>query len=158
MGDGEGKSSKSKLGTCAARRPSSNLGGGTKFRGLVQASSLFFFIWINNYMKVTEKNIQGEVKRETDVYTVIDNAFLPNLTLSKTILHPNQKTSGHVHDDLDEVYFFISGTGQIKLDDDFIDVEQGSVILIKGGIFHQVFNKSAKTDLEFNCVFQQYTR
>ena len=57
-------------------------------------------------MKVNTQDIGGEIIRDTHVYQVIDNKFLSNLTLSKTILSPWQETSGHSHDGLEEVYFF----------------------------------------------------
>ena len=54
-------------------------------------------------MKVNKEDIGGELIRDTDVYQVIDNNLLNNLTLSKTILHPLHRTSGHSHEGLEEV-------------------------------------------------------
>ena len=107
---------------------------------------------------VTEANIGGKTVRKNDTYTVIDNSFLKNLTLSKTILHPNKHTNGHKHDGLDEIYFFKSGKGVIHLDNDEYNVQSGSIILIKEGIFHKVYNTSLTEDLVFICVFQAYER
>lgn len=109
-------------------------------------------------MKVSNNDIVGEVLRDNDTYTVIDNTFLNNLTLSKTVLKPLKHTNGHSHAGLEEIYFFLNGNGRIKLDDDFINVTSGDVILINEGVFHQVFNDSAENVLEFNCVFQKYDR
>lgn len=109
-------------------------------------------------MKINSNDIGGTVLRDTDVYKVIDNTFLNNLTLSKTILKPSNNTKGHSHSGLEEVYFFLSGKGRIKLDDEFIDVTSGDIILINEGVFHQVFNDSDEETLEFNCVFQKYER
>ena len=109
-------------------------------------------------MRVTQEDIAGEIIRDTEVYQVIDNKFLNNLTLSKTILYPTQKTSGHGHEGLEEVYFFKTGTGIMKLDDAEFPVMAGDIVLIPAGAFHQVFNNMADEDLEFVCVFQSYTR
>ena len=109
-------------------------------------------------MKVTTKNIGGETIRDTNVYQVIDNNFLNNLTLSKTILYPLQRTSGHNHEGLEEVYFFQHGKGRIQLDDDFRVVTAGDIVLIPAGAFHRVYNDSVEDNLEFICVFQRYER
>ncbi len=69
-------------------------------------------------MKVNKDDICGELIRDTHVYKVIDNKFLNNLTLSKTILNPLQQTGGHKHEGLEEVYFFIRGFGRMELDDE----------------------------------------
>ena len=95
--------------------------------------------------------------RDTDVYTVNDNNFLSNLTVSETILHPNKNTSGHKHAGLDEVYIFTSGSGFIEIDDKKIDVCVGSIICVNGGEFHKVFNNSS-CDLKFIAIFQKYNR
>ena len=113
-------------------------------------------------MKVNTQDIGGKTIRDTEVYQVIDNTLLNNLTLSKTILHPRQKTSGHSHPGLEEVYFFISGEGRMKLGIDnkveFYTVKPGDIVLIPDGAYHRVYNDTEDTDLEFVCVFQKYDR
>lgn len=108
-------------------------------------------------MKVTLKNIGGIEVKNNDTYRLTDNRLLPNLVLSKTELHVGKCTSGHQHDGLDEVYVFMQGTGYILVGPNKYDVEPGSVILIKGGEFHKVYNTGFEV-LEFNCVFQSYAR
>jgi len=102
----------------------------------------------------------GKVKRDTEVYVVTDNAFLKNLTVSQTVLHPGQSTKGHSHDGLDEVYIFISGQGWIELDGEKMRISAGDMVLISGGTFHRVFQgiDIPNKDLIFTCIFQQYTR
>ena len=109
-------------------------------------------------MRVNTEDIGGEIIRDTHVYQVIDNKFLNNLTLSKTVLHPWQETSGHSHPGLEEVYFFQSGTGRMQLDDEFINVTVGDIVLIPEGAFHKVYNDNQTDDLTFVCVFQSYER
>jgi oxalate decarboxylase/phosphoglucose isomerase-like protein (cupin superfamily) len=113
-------------------------------------------------MKVNTQDIGGEIIRDTDVYQVIDNTLLNNLTLSKTILHPHQKTSGHSHPGLEEVYFFVSGDGRMKIDRgnvvSFLKVKAGDIVLIPDGAYHRVYNDMTDEDLEFVCVFQKYER
>ena len=109
-------------------------------------------------MKINLFDIGGECIRDTEVYQVIDNKFLSNLTLSKTILYPLECTGGHSHEGLEEVYIFIKGSGRIQLDNEFISVQANDVILIPDGVFHKVYNDGINSNLEFVCVFQSYER
>lgn len=109
-------------------------------------------------MKVNKYDIGGRLIRDTGVYQVIDNKLLNNLTLSKTILYPLQRTGGHTHEGLEEVYFFQTGEGRMQLDDEFFKVKEGDIVLIPDGVYHRVYNDMVDEDLEFICVFQQYER
>jgi mannose-6-phosphate isomerase-like protein (cupin superfamily) len=109
-------------------------------------------------MKVNKEDIGGKLIRDTEVYQVIDNNFLNNLTLSKTILYPLQRTGGPSHDGLEEVYFFQYGEGRMQLDEEFIPVTGGDIVLIPAGAYHRVYNDLSDEDLEFICVFQKYER
>ena len=109
-------------------------------------------------MRVNKYDIGGKLIRDTGVYQVIDNKLLNNLTLSKTILYPLQRTGGHKHEGLEEVYFFQTGEGRMQLDDEFFKVKEGDIVLIPDGVYHRVYNDMVDEDLEFICVFQQYER
>lgn len=109
-------------------------------------------------MKVSLENIVGAVVKDDERYKVEDNTFLKNLTLSKTTLYADQETTGHSHDDLDEVYIFLFGTGYMIVDKLKFEVSEGDVILIPGGAFHKVHNDDIQEPLVFACVFQAYER
>tara|TARA_Y100000385_G_scaffold272235_1_gene312901 strand:+ start:258 stop:590 length:333 start_codon:yes stop_codon:yes gene_type:complete len=102
--------------------------------------------------KVTIKDIGGKVVKDNDVYTLQDNNFGNNLTLSSTFLRANQKTNGHTHAGQEEVYFFIKGKGEMTIDDDTFTVKEGDVICIEDGEFHKVYN-TGHMGLYFVCVF-----
>ena len=74
--------------------------------------------------KVTIDDVGGEVIKDTDVYTLQDNPFGNNLTLSSTHLRANQKTNGHSHAGQEEVYYFINGEGEMQVDPDPIPEEE----------------------------------
>ena len=80
--------------------------------------------------QVTIKDIGGEVIKDTDVYTIQDNVFGNNLTLSSTFLRANQKTTGHSHEGQEEVYMFISGEGEMQVDDNRFKVAKDDIIII----------------------------
>jgi len=104
-------------------------------------------------MKLKRENLDGAVVKQSDVYTVIDNTHLNNLVVSKTILHPAKSTSGHSHSGQEEVYYFVSGEGDMIVGSARFPVIPGDVVLIPDGKFHQVINTGALEDLIFICVF-----
>ena len=101
-------------------------------------------------MKIND--IEGQIVKEDDRYTVKDNTSLDNLVISTTTLHPDKSTSGHKHEGQEEVYIFIKGSGRMELDDKVFDVKEGDLILIEDGVFHRVHN-TGTTDLYMVCVF-----
>ena len=103
-------------------------------------------------MKLKIKNISNTITKKDDRYTVKDNSYLNNLVVSSTNLHPGKNTSGHFHSGQEEVYFFISGSGSMELNDKTFLVEANTVILIPDGAFHKVYN-TGNEDLYFVCVF-----
>ena len=109
-------------------------------------------------MKANLNKIQGKIIRDNEQYLLEDNSFLSNLTLSKTILHAKKATNGHKHDDLDEVYIFLEGSGGMQVDEEHFEVKENDVLLIPGGAFHKVFNHSRTSDLIFLSIFQSYER
>ena len=103
--------------------------------------------------KVSVKDIGGEVVKEDERYVVKDNRFGNSLVLSSTFLTAGKQTTGHFHVGQEEVYFFIKGSGQMKIDDSLFDVSEGDVVCINDGEFHQVFN-TTDYGLLFLCVFE----
>ena len=103
-------------------------------------------------MKVSVLDVGGEVVKKDERYTVKDNCALVNLVLSSTDLNPGKSTSGHSHAGQEEVYNFVKGTGEMKIDEEVFSVSEGDVVLIEDGKFHQVINNS-ENNLYFVCVF-----
>jgi mannose-6-phosphate isomerase-like protein (cupin superfamily) len=97
-------------------------------------------------------DFDGVITKANEVYTIRDNTTLDTLVVSQTILHVNQCTSGHYHDNTEEVYFFMYGIGEMVCGDRKFEVSSGSIILIPFGQFHKVWNRG-ESDLVFNCVF-----
>ena len=52
----------------------------------------------------------------------------------------------------EEVYFFISGNGEMQLDDEKFLIDSGDIVLVKDNVFHKVLNTSSKEKLYFICV------
>lgn len=103
-----------------------------------------------NNQKATLRDIGGKIVKEDHRYVVKDNDHLSGLVVSSTELNAGHHTTGHRHAGREEVCMFISGNGQMEIDDVVFDVKPGDVILLEDGVFHKVY---AKTDMYFICVF-----
>lgn len=103
-------------------------------------------------MKYTNFSVGGAIVKDNETYILRDNTELKNLVLSSTTLHANMSTRGHKHEGQEEVYVFVSGLGEMELDDNRFSVQAGDVVVIQDGVFHRVHNNS-NADLYFVCVF-----
>ena len=103
-------------------------------------------------MKLALNDIGGEVVKDNETYLLKDNKTLNNLVLSSTLLNPFKQTTGHNHSGQEEVYFFVSGSGKMLLNDETFEVEEGDVVLIPDGAVHRVINDTAEP-FYFVCVF-----
>lgn len=116
------------------------------------------------FKKISSSDLQGNIIRQDERYTVIDVDVLKSMTLSRTILQPSQKTGGHAHDGLEEIYIFESGYGTMRLaprgakEATVLDVKAGDIVLIEGGTYHQVINSSNCESFSFLAIFQRYER
>lgn len=104
-------------------------------------------------MKYSIYDIGGDIVKDNETYVLKDNKTLSNLVLSSTDLKPGQSTRGHSHAGQEEVYYFVSGTGKMELNDKTFNVQGGDVVLIEDGVFHRVHNSSKSHTLYFVCVF-----
>ncbi len=107
-------------------------------------------------IKHYEEAVGGQIIKNDENYILSDNRHLKKLVLSKTVLKPRQRTNGHSHVGIEEIYFFMS-PAQIKINEKLHYVEEGDTVLIDDGEFHQVFN-GYDTPCTFISVFQAYDR
>ena len=103
-------------------------------------------------MKFDIKDIGGVIAKQDERYVVKDNTTLKNLVVSSTFLEAKKSTSGHRHAGQEEVYYFVSGKGQMELDHKIFDVGPGDIVLIEDNVFHKVHN-TGDYGLYFVCVF-----
>jgi mannose-6-phosphate isomerase-like protein (cupin superfamily) len=103
-------------------------------------------------MKLSIYDIKGDVVKNDDTYLLKDNKTLKNLVVSSTELKPTKATRGHSHAGQEEVYYIVSGTGEMQVGDARFKIQGGDVVLIPDGEFHRVFNTS-NSPLYFVCVF-----
>jgi len=103
---------------------------------------------------LSEFSEKAKLVKSSDRYEVYDLA-LESLVLSMTVLHRDKSTTGHSHDDTEEIYLFIEGEGEIQLDHEKQRIVRGDIVMIPQKAFHRVFN-SGNGDLTFLCVFTKY--
>lgn len=97
----------------------------------------------------------AQLIKSNDTYDVWD-ICMDELTLSMTLLHEGKATTGHSHDQTEEIYNFTTGTGMIDLGNGCQQpVASGDLVLVPKGVFHRVTN-NGQGDLRFLCVFQHY--
>jgi len=73
-----------------------------------------------------------------DTYRLIDASNSPSkrLTMGHTTIYPTGTTTGHAHDDMEEVYFVISGEGIMVIGEERFEIKPGDGIYVPPGMFH----------------------
>ena len=113
-------------------------------------------------MKIREKGVvrdynEAKTVRDTVECHVVDSVYLNSLVLSRTVLAGGQSTRGHKHDNAEEIYVFIEGSGIMLTDENKTHVvSAGDTVELRSGEFHRVINSSKNEPLSFLCVFQAY--
>jgi mannose-6-phosphate isomerase-like protein (cupin superfamily) len=93
----------------------------------------------NSFRKVLRL---GEVKilRETYYLITPENSQSRRLSFGHTIVYPRGRTTGHAHPDLEEIYFYIQGRGEMQIDNDIFPVKEGDAVYIPAGSYHVTYN------------------
>jgi mannose-6-phosphate isomerase-like protein (cupin superfamily) len=91
-------------------------------------------------LRFVVKKRESEILRDT--YYLIDPKKSPseNLTMGHTIIYPTGKTTGHAHDDMEEVYYILTGEGKMVVGDDEFPIKAGDAFYVPFGEFHVTYN------------------
>ena len=73
-----------------------------------------------------------------DTYYLIDRQNGPSerMTCGHTTIYPTGTTTGHSHDDMEEIYFVLSGEGVMTVGEDAYPIKQGDTLYVPPGQFH----------------------
>jgi len=71
------------------------------------------------------------------------NSSIRNQSLAEARLSAGQSTAPHFHRRTEEIYYIVSGEGQMRLGDDLRAVRAGDAIAIPPGAVHQLINTGA---------------
>ena len=89
-------------------------------------------------MKGYHDNIEAETVSNEDFRRVLYTG--KNLQLVVMSLEPGEEIGAEVHEDRDQFFRFEDGEGQVQIDDNRYDVEDGSGIVVPAGARHNVRN------------------
>ena len=89
---------------------------------------------------------------DNETYKILDYCE-GDITLSVTTLHGGKETRGHKHDH-PEIYYIVSGSGMMELDDSQRTLNIGDVVCIPSGVFHKVYNRR-NHPLVFTCTYKK---
>jgi mannose-6-phosphate isomerase-like protein (cupin superfamily) len=86
------------------------------------------------------KDRDSEILRDT--YYLIDpeNSPSKNLTMGYTVIYPTGKTTGHAHDDMEEVYYILSGKGKMLIGEEEFPIQGGDAFYVPFGQYHVTYN------------------
>lgn len=78
-----------------------------------------------------------------DTYYLIDPKDSPSqrLTMGCTTIYPTGTTTGHAHDDMEEVYFVVSGEGVMVVGNDEYPIKMGDALYVPPGEFHTTYQR-----------------
>ncbi len=73
-----------------------------------------------------------------DTYFLIDSTNSPSkrLTMGYTTIYPTGTTTGHAHDEREEVYFVISGEGIMVIGEEQFPIKAGDGLYVPPGKYH----------------------
>jgi mannose-6-phosphate isomerase-like protein (cupin superfamily) len=57
-----------------------------------------------------------------------------------TVVYPDGKTTGHAHEDREEVYFVIQGRGKMVVGESEYEIKTGDALYVPFGLFHVTYN------------------
>ena len=82
-----------------------------------------------------------EVLRDT--YFLIDPEDSPSrrLKMGYTVIYPTGTTTGHSHENMEEVYFVISGEGVMVVGDEEFPIKAGDALYVEPGEFHTTLQR-----------------
>lgn len=77
-----------------------------------------------------------------DTYFLVDPVNSPsqNLKMGYTVVYPTGKTTGHAHEDMEEVYYILSGKGKMVIGDDEFPIQAGDAFYVPFGEYHVTYN------------------
>ncbi len=71
------------------------------------------------------------------------------LQFSQAVFPAGEIAGAHSHPDMNEIFFILSGTGQMRIDGTVVELEAGMCITVEAGEVHEIEN-SGEIDLVVN--------
>jgi len=71
------------------------------------------------------------------------------IQFSQATFPAGEIAGAHSHPDMNEVFFILSGTGQMRIDDTTVELEPGMCIAVEAGEMHEIEN-TGESELVIN--------
>lgn len=85
------------------------------------------------------------------------NSLICRQSLAEAALPPGASTLAHRHPETEEIYYILSGSGEMAIEDEIQSVQPGDSIGILPGQRHQIRNNGATTLVFLCCCVPAYT-
>ncbi len=79
------------------------------------------------------------------------NSVIARQSLAEAVVPVGSATDEHYHKDSEEIYFILSGVGEIQVNGESAPVRVGDAIALPPGTVHKIWNRG-DSDLVFLCV------
>jgi mannose-6-phosphate isomerase-like protein (cupin superfamily) len=105
---------------------------------------------------------------ELESFTTLDGSTIRELagpawtlarhqSLAEASLPPGGETAEHYHPRAEELYYFTSGAGRLRLGDDEADVKAGDCVVIPPGTPHKLWNRGPHALVLLCCCSPPYS-
>jgi mannose-6-phosphate isomerase-like protein (cupin superfamily) len=78
------------------------------------------------------------------------NSACERMSLAEARIPPGGKTECHAHPEVEEIYYFLRGTGRVLAGDEYYEVGPGVSLVHRPGVRHQTWNTGGEP-LVFLC-------
>jgi mannose-6-phosphate isomerase-like protein (cupin superfamily) len=78
-------------------------------------------------------------------------------SLAEATVPPGGETAEHYHPRSEELYYFVAGTGRMRLGDAEADVRRGDCVVIAPGTAHKLWNRSPEPLVLLCCCAPPYS-
>ena len=83
------------------------------------------------------------------------NCLLKLQGFARHALQGRKTSDYHKHEELEQVYYVLSGSGEVLFDDERFPVQEGDAIYLPPGTHHQMFNDMNQAWLEHHVISQK---
>ena len=80
-----------------------------------------------------------------------------NQSLAEATVPPGGETAEHYHHRSEEIYYFVSGAGTLRLDGEEAPVRDGDCVVITPGAVHKLFNPGTDPLVLLCCCAPAYS-
>ncbi len=92
-------------------------------------------------LRANLKTSESGILRDTLFLVDPENSPSQTLKMGHTTIYPTGTTTGHTHDDMEEVYYVVSGEGTMRVGDDEFPIRTGDALYVPPGEFHTTIQK-----------------